>query len=205
MKQPIRILFVCSANLCRSVTAAEYARRVAQRHRSCPDRLCPLEWRLESVGTAVSPGQALPPSVADEMIALGIPPRQRPTMISEEYVRSADVILTAERHHRATVVTRYPFAVRYAFTLLQFAYLLDNEPGASRISSTGNALLDLARIGQSTAPPVDDNSIDIADPVALRSAEAMHEASRAISTAVHTIIGKACRNAFELPVESTSS
>lgn len=187
MKEPVRVLFVCSANLCRSVTAAEYARRMAVER---PSRW--VDWYIESAGTDVSPGQGLPRDVALRMDELDIPRRAEPLMLTEEYARSADLILTAERHHRAVVAGRYPFAVRRTFTLLEFARLI--AAGRSAVPRPvvrgADDLLELARIGRSHVQPVDDSSIDIGDPVAARSASAMTICSDTIGTAIETIFGE---------------
>jgi len=179
--EAIRVLFVCSANLCRSVTAAEYARRATFEH--------PSEWYLESAGTDVTPGQRLPRAVAETMHELGIPPRDHPLMLTQAQARTADLILTAERQHRTIVVSRFPFAVRRTFTMLEFARLLD----AARRSTTPSIvhcsadLHELARVGRSLVPSLDGPSIDIGDPVAARSSEAMKDCADAIRGAIATI------------------
>jgi len=184
MTESIRVLFVCSANLCRSVTAAEYARRATDEHPSPT-----IEWYFESAGTDVSPGQGLPKAVARTMVELGIPLRDDPLLLTEEYARSADLIVTAERHHRAVVVSRFPFVVRRTFTLLDFARLLEAGRSAVPTHSVDSSadLLELARIGRSHVQPIDDSSIDIGDPVAARSSEAMKQCAETIRGAIATI------------------
>jgi protein-tyrosine-phosphatase len=185
MSEPVHVLFVCSANLCRSVTAAEYARRAAQSSLSNS-----VSWHFESAGTEVSRGQRLPPDVASTMEMLGIPLRDRPLAVTEAHVRSADLILTAERHHRSVIAQRFPFAVRYVFTLLQFARLIGAAGPTERPIEVSNAadLLRLARIGQSSIDPLADDTIDIGDPVVARSSTAMLNCARVVEAAVQRIV-----------------
>jgi protein-tyrosine phosphatase len=126
------------------------------------------------------------------MDELDIPRRPEPLMLTEEYARSADLILTAERHHRAVVAGRFPFAVRRTFTLLEFARLIaaGRRAVTSPVVRSPDDLLELARIGRSHVQPVDDTSIDIGDPVAARSVQAMTICSDTISRAVETIFGQ---------------
>lgn len=200
MKQQFRVLFICSANLCRSVTAAEYARRAALAHRSCSDDDCPIDWRIESAGTNASPGSGLPARISSTMMDLGIPRREAVVMVDETLARSADLILTAERHHRAAVARRFPFAVRYTFTLLQFAHLLDAGCTATGVSSVSNGrdLLRLAQVGRSSTQPIDDESIDISDPVEIGSEEAMVRSAELIRGAIDRILRRTCTTVVEL-------
>ena len=185
MKRSVEVLFVCSANLCRSVTAAEYARRAAS------DLLDPIEWRFESAGTDVRPGQRLPAAVRSTMEELGIPVTTQPRLIDEQVVRSADVILTAERSHRARVASWFPFAVRSVFTLLQFADLVEaGRVGAmqERTLDRPSDLRELARIGRVDVQPRDDATIDISDPVSAGTAAAMVGCADLIADAVRRIV-----------------
>lgn len=184
MSQPFRVLFVCSANLCRSVTAAEFARR-------CAERIDPttVGWAFESAGTDVAPGMRLPPEIARQMRELEIPLRDRPRPVSEISVREADLILTAERYHRAVIAQRFPFAVRRTYTLLQFAQLVDaGRLAEPEVAGEGPAgLHDLARTGRSHVHAMDDETIDIGDPVRSGSAAAMIECAGTISSALERI------------------
>jgi protein-tyrosine phosphatase len=184
MTEPIRVLFVCSANLCRSVTAAEYATRAAQRSSSG------LTWQFDSAGTHVSSDQGLPPEVARAMESLGIPIDRRPVLVSEEQARSADVILTAERFHRGVLAQRFPFTVRSVFTLLQFTRLLEAGagPDLARLVHGGDDLLRLTRIGRSAIAPAEDESIDIGDPVAVRTEAAMLRCAEIVEAAVDRFV-----------------
>lgn len=184
-RPPIDVLFVCTANLCRSVTAAEFARRQLQERTTGKVR-----WSIESAGTNVQPDQRLPPRIDSTMRELGIPRRSQPRPLTEADVRSARLILTAERHHRARVVERYPFAVRSTFTLLQFARLVTAGRDATGAGPTPDVdgLLTLARLGRAQVQPTEDATIDIVDPVTEGSASAMLRCADLIAGAVDEII-----------------
>ena len=184
MNETCRILVICSANLCRSVTAVEYARRAVENS----GRLS-TKWTFESAGTEVVRGQRLPSAIAETMDALGVPRRAVPVGVTEDLVRSAHIVLTAERRHRAIVARRFPFAVRYTYTLLQFARLVEAgrlaRPELTALSCPD--LLSLARSGVSSVQPVDDATIDIVDPVATGSHAAMRECAESVERAFQRI------------------
>lgn len=183
-RRPTTILFVCSANLCRSVTAAAFAKRAAERIGAGDD------WTFLSAGTHVTPGQRLPAQTEATMRDLGIPLRLRPRLVDETAVRRADLVLTAERIHRAKVVEWFPFAVRSTYTLLQFARLV--EAGRSSVDDSRSAdrldPLRLAQIGRTHVQPVEDDGIDIYDPVRSATREAMVACAQTIDDALAHIV-----------------
>lgn len=179
-----RILFVCSANLCRSVTAATLARRIADEHPSKH-----MKWLFESAGTDVHPHNSLPRDVERAMADLDLPVRHRAQAVNGPLVRSADLILTAERDHRTALARPYPFTVQYTFTLLQFARLIEagrDATGDDEIRSRHH-LFDLTRLGRACVPPggADD---DIPDPVAARSRRAMHDCATTTEHALRSFL-----------------
>lgn len=179
-KQSVNILFVCSANLCRSVTAAEFARRAAG-----PLTASPVRWRFASAGVHVVPGQRLPARTESAMRDLGIPVHHRPRPVDESSVRTADLILTAERTHRGKVVERFPFAVRSTYTLLQFARLVE----AGRAAAGDDVELSrLAQIGQANVQALEDDTIDIADPVGDNTTTSMLHCAELIEIAIEQIV-----------------
>jgi len=112
------ILTVCTGNLARSPLAAQL-----------------LAARLEdlsaisvtSAGTHAHAGDPM----TDQAAALsrrfgGQPDGHRATLLTENLVESADLVLTASRPHRAAAVTLAPRAARYVFTLRQFAHLVES-------------------------------------------------------------------------------
>ena len=174
------VLFVCTANLCRSVTAEHVARQSAL--------AAGVEWTFESVGLDVRADQALPPGVAGEMERLGIS-RGRARSIDEGAVTRAGLVLTAERVHRAEIVRAFPSAVVRTFTLLDFASHISHARRAagSRTAATCDELREMAQLGRANGSRPEE--IDIADPVRNGSATAMTDCFEIVSAAIASIVG----------------
>lgn len=111
----IRILTVCTGNICRSPLAEQLlAARLADADVAC-----------ESAGTAALVGQPMDGRAADYSRAHGgDPSRHRAAQLTPDRVREADLVLAATRAHRRAVVETLPRATQYAFTLREFARLL---------------------------------------------------------------------------------
>lgn len=127
MSTPLNVLFVCTANICRSAYADVRARSwLADRRRL--GELAPLE--IDSAGTWGWDAQP----IEENMGALAAA-RQRPLWIrlgapGTSQVQGADVILTAAREHRIFILEDWPGALAKTYTLGQFAESLDLvEPG----------------------------------------------------------------------------
>lgn len=112
------ILTVCTGNLARSPLAAQLlAARL--------DGVAAVT--VTSAGTHARDGDPM----TDQAAALsrhygGQPDGHRATLLAENLVESADLVLTASRPHRAAAVTLAPRAARYVFTLRQFAHLVES-------------------------------------------------------------------------------
>lgn len=113
----IRILTVCTANICRS-PAAELILR---------DRLRGSATSVSSAGTRARPGQPMARLSAELAKVYGVRDEtlaahgSRP--ISEAYVASSHLILAMDRTHRRHVVELVPSSVRRTFTLREFGRL----------------------------------------------------------------------------------
>jgi protein-tyrosine phosphatase len=83
-------------------------------------------------------------------------------------VRAADLVLCAERDHRAEVVTLVPAATRRAFTLREFGRLLTGintaELSGAGVAERADAMLNLAARRRGTVPVTDAADDDIPDP-----------------------------------------
>jgi len=179
-----RILVVCTGNICRS-PLAEYLLRHTTQHLE-------LALDISSAGTgAMTLGH--PPQ---EIVAQGKEwgfdlSGHRPRQLDESLITSSDLILTAERGHRAAVVELVPTASRKVFTLRQFARisasLLDSNEQAPEISSNLSLLLQLteeiADHRALTPPPASLSDDDIPDPY-LRNQRIYDESARIINDAV---------------------
>lgn len=99
----------------------------------------------------------------------------------------ADLILTAERHHRAAVVALHPRAHATTFTILEFARLVrDVDPGklpGGGVVARAGALVREAARQRGRTPPAAPEDDDIADPYR-GSAEAFHACTATIDVAL---------------------
>ena len=112
------ILTVCTGNLARSPLSAQL---LAARLRSLP------AVAVSSAGTGARAGDSMTTQAANLSLQYGgDPENHRARYLAELHVSDADLVLTATRQHRAAVVTLVPRAARYAFTLRQFARLVDS-------------------------------------------------------------------------------
>jgi sulfate adenylyltransferase len=107
----LRVLFVCTANICRSPFMELLTRQQAG------DTL-----EVGSAGTHGVDDHPMSEEMADRARERGIDPsgfRSRP--LTEDLVGAADLVLTAEAAHRAFVHDEWPAAFRRTFTLGQLA------------------------------------------------------------------------------------
>ncbi len=98
----MRILFVCTANICRSPIAEHYLRKVI-------DRLGARAIEVRSTGTDAPIGAAADPMMARLAIEHGLDlgsHRSRPIDLAE--LQASDEIIVMERRHRASLVARFP-------------------------------------------------------------------------------------------------
>ncbi|HEV2088106.1 MAG TPA: hypothetical protein VGR21_07325, partial [Cryptosporangiaceae bacterium] len=120
------ILFVCTANLCRSPMAEHLARQ--RLSTAAPaDRIV-----MGSGGTRADAGRSMHPHAAAVLSERGVDPAgfvSRP--VSATGLLGASLVLTAAREHRAHCVTVAPGVVRRCFTLAQFVRLAESVDPAS--------------------------------------------------------------------------
>ncbi len=141
-----RILFVCTANICRSAYAEV---RTAQ--------LGVPGVTAHSAGTHGWPDHAMDHHMAAELERRGADSDGfRSRRLTRSLVDDADVVLTATAAHRTFVLQERPGAVRRTFTLGQLAAALGEVPDDVH----GADLLVAARRARATATADDD----VADP-----------------------------------------
>jgi protein-tyrosine-phosphatase len=168
MGEPLEVLFVCTANICRSPHMEHLARSLAGHDPSV---------RFASAGVLGFTGEPM-----DQTMAATLPGGTdgfRSRRLSAAMVASADLVLTAESRHRAAVLEEHPAAVRKTFTLGQFAAAV----AASDPALHGRELV--ATIGAQR--PAASAEHDIADPYR-RGADAAQEAAGRISTMLSVIV-----------------
>lgn len=158
-----RVLFVCTANHCRSPIAEQLLAHEAAALFGNAEA-----WQVSSAGTNI-PG----PWPLHELAAAAL--SQRLPVVAEHHsvgltpaaISTADLILTASRRHRSIVVSTVPAAVGRTFTILQFARLCAKvepitgaDPGA-----LGRELVAAAKLARSSLQPVPGGEDDLPDPM----------------------------------------
>ena len=158
-----RVLFVCTANHCRSPIAEQLLRYTVSQKFASPDA-----WTVESAGTDI-PGRWPLHEYASAVLAERIPAvaDHVSTSMDTTIVRGADLVLTATRRHRSVVASTVPAAIGRSFTILQFARLCaevspiqGDDPGA-----LGRQLVVEAKLARSTLQPVPGDQDDLPDPI----------------------------------------
>ncbi len=114
--QLVQVLFVCTANMCRSPMAAALFGRLAL----VGGDVAPEKVSVVSAGILTG-GYASPPEVVKTMAELGIDLSAHcSAQISPELVAASEVVLTMARRHAREVVLLDPAAWGRTFTLKEF-------------------------------------------------------------------------------------
>lgn len=178
-ESPVKVLCVCTGNICRS-PAAEYILR---------DRLGDAI-DVTSAGTLAMVGQPVAEPMERLLNGLGLEPSGfRARELSTDQILSADLVLTMTRTHRGDVVEIYPRAIKYTFTLKEFARLLGNLDLESRRLPADPAarLRELIPLALAERRQVPDARLDeVVDPYR-REPNVYAESFRDIATAVDSI------------------
>lgn len=173
--RPLSVLFVCTANICRSAYAEVLTRHLTAGHRH-------LE--VASAGTQGFTDRPMDPPMAAELTARGVDPSGfRSRRLTIPMVAAADLVLTMEVRHRQFVLDERPELYRRVLTLGQASRMLDGTPTAAG-ADTGPALLGALRERFLVAEPEDD----VADPYG-RGPEAAATAARQIEPQVRRLVG----------------
>ncbi len=171
------MLFVCTANICRSAFAQKLAAHLAGDE--------PL--RFSSAGVHGYTDHPVEEAMAAQLLARGVQPEpftSRPLTLA--MVDQADLVLTAEAGHRRYVLEERPTALRKAFSLGQFARGL----AAAGSDVPPEQLLVAVRRAAATALPEDD----IADPFR-RGEDAARAAADQIEAALRAALPAVARHA----------
>jgi protein-tyrosine phosphatase len=188
-----RILYVCSANICRSVMAERLTRLMLLARPNGQG----LRFRVSSAGLQAMVGEQAHPYTAAALARMGanvtgFVSRQ----LTAALIGESDLVLTATVRHRDKAVGMLPAASRRIFTLREFAriagHLRDfgypaSETGvAQRARWVVDAVATLRGQVGHTAPAADD----IADPARRRGA--FRSCARGIAVAVDDSVQALC-------------
>ena len=148
----MKVLFVCTANICRSPSAEALARAAG-----LPD----LEF--SSAGTHATDGEPINPDMVAVLPAALDTSRFRSRRLTRAHLEDADLVVTMEAAHRTFVLDDHPAMFRKVFTLGQLAKAL--EPAPEGLDRDGL----LAHLGATRRNA--DPALDVPDPYR-RGAEA---------------------------------
>lgn len=180
-----RILTVCTGNVCRSPLMERLLQRAVD------DAFGAGIVEVRSAGTGALVDHAMDERSAVVLADLGGDDEGfRARRLTEEHVREADLILAATRDHRSTAVQKHPRALKRAFTVREFARLIEGadlsdlpESPKERI----DALVETARMRRSALAGVDPSTLDVIDP--FRREDAVYDQMRSeIEPAMATIV-----------------
>ncbi len=167
MAEPLRVLFVCTANICRSPAMELIARDLAG----------DADVVFSSTGTHARDGHRMNSEMSallPEGMARGFSSRHLTPAVLDD----ADLVLTAESVHRQHILDDFPQLHRKVFTLGQFEAIVGEQPGLS-----GRELV--AAAGQRRTPSTPEH--DVADPYR-RGKAAAQQATGTITAMLSVIV-----------------
>jgi sulfate adenylyltransferase len=171
--EPIRVLFVCTANICRSPYLELRARQLLG-----PDSGV----EVSSAGTRGFDAAEVSDTMAAEFARFGTDTSSfRSRIATNDLVDAADLVLTAEATHRTQLLEDRPAAFRKIFTLGQFVASADAADPALR----GRALI--AALARRRVPASPDHDID--DPYR-RGPEEAHRAALIMEVMLEVLVDR---------------
>jgi low molecular weight protein-tyrosine phosphatase len=181
------ILFVCTGNVCRSPFAELLTRRLLD------DLLPPPDATRITVGSAgchALRGHGVDPHTGAELARWDVPgpiiATHTARQVETGMLVGADLVLTAERTHRAHVARMYPQGLRRTFCLTEFHRLLSVVDPHGPVPGM-HTMVEAAAAARGVSPPVPTEADGIPDPYG-RSAQFHRGCARMISALVTDIL-----------------
>lgn len=177
---------VCTGNICRS-PMMERIMRDAVARRAATDQL-----HVTSAGTWAQPGEPMQLLAASTLTERAIDATGfGATPLTEELVRSAVLVLTATREHRAHVVGLVPASLRKTFTLLELARIAAGAEappieGTRAVDQLGQSVAWAAQMRGSLSRPA-EGADDLDDPLGA-TPEVYLQRADSIASAVEQIV-----------------
>jgi protein-tyrosine-phosphatase len=180
-RDPFRVLFVCTGNICRSALAERLGRAFLEEILGHEATLI----HLESAGVRAVVGSKMDRDTALVLEGLGGDAAGfRARQFEPEIVTHADLVLTMTRDHRRLVLERAPKALSRTFTLREAADLADrlddDIPGRT---FQENARHLVTRLAASRNGRQGSRADDVADPIG-RPLEVHQQAGESIAEAL---------------------
>lgn len=178
----MRVLLVCTGNVCRSPVAEVLLREHWAGARDVS---------VSSAGTRALVGEPIYPPIRKVMAARNLPDLPfAATQVTPDLIAAADLVLVMTREHRAAVVALHPASVRRTFTLREFARIAPLGEPALGAGSIGRRLAALVPVtarlrGRARASAAEDG---IEDPFE-RGSSACRSVVDRIGAAVDDIVG----------------
>jgi len=211
MTTSLRIVTVCTGNICRS-PMAQYWMRAA---------LPEDEVLIESAGTSAMVGRGMDQRSAALTVRFGGDPRSHVArQLDERILSGADLVLAMAREHREAVVSMVPALARRAFTIIEIERLIAAERFSSlrRLAAQTDGppsarmpvLLDALAARRSDVRLAGEASIDVVDPyrrddeVGQRSAAQLLPAVETVVELVRTALGPQGRPAADPEMATVS-
>ncbi|MGY1698683.1 arsenate reductase/protein-tyrosine-phosphatase family protein [Geodermatophilus sp. SYSU D00766] len=166
----MRILFVCTGNICRSPMGERLTRAFLD------DALGASAAAVgtSSAGTHAVVGKGMEPSSALVLAGLGGDPSGfSAQQLTGEMIESADLVLTMTRRHRREVLKLAPRVMFRAYTLREAGDLLQRVdvsalPPVSRLDERARALVAALGAQRATRRRADRDADDVRDPIGQR-------------------------------------
>ncbi len=116
-EQTPAVLFVCTANVCRSPMAEALFRSILKEN-----GIDPNSWRIESAGTWAAQGRPATPEVVALLTARGMNLKaHRSRMLDQAMIKRFGLVITMETGHKEALQAEFrPFRERF-FTLAELA------------------------------------------------------------------------------------